>query len=125
MSLGRQRVCYVCSSKWAGHVVLCLLLNAECCSLCAASSDASQPVQVREEQEALRPDPKALVTAEVLGGMTYTRQVVREILRYRPPAPMVPQARCLVPPLCRGRAIALVRAASWTVLRSRKDGGLS
>ena len=54
----------------------------------------SSPVQVREEQEALRPDPEALVTAEVLGGMIYTRQVVREILRYRPPAPMVPQARC-------------------------------
>ncbi len=92
MSPGRPRVYYVCSCKWAIHVVLCLLLSVKCCILCAASADASHSVQVREEQEALRPDPEALVTAEVLGGMTYTRQVVREILRYRPPAPMVPQA---------------------------------
>ncbi len=49
--------------------------------------------QVREEQTALRPDPEAVVTGEVLGQMTYTRQVVREILRFRPPAPMVPQVR--------------------------------
>ena len=54
---------------------------------------------MREEQAALRPDPGALVTGEVLGEMTYTRQVVREILRYRPPAPMVPQARRLPLPL--------------------------
>lgn len=47
--------------------------------------------KVREEQQRLRPDPKAKITGEVLGEMAYTRQVVKEILRYRAPAPMVPQ----------------------------------
>lgn len=49
--------------------------------------------QVREEQARLRPDPSATVTGEVLNQMTYSRQVVKEVLRYRPPAPMVPQVR--------------------------------
>lgn len=49
--------------------------------------------QVREEQAALRPDPSACITGEVLQQMVYTRQVVRETLRFRPPAPMVPQVR--------------------------------
>ena len=31
--------------------------------------------------------------------MQYTRQVVKEVLRYRPPAPMVPQVS--VAPICR------------------------
>lgn len=39
----------------------------------------------------MRPDKNAVVTGEVLYRMTYTRTVVREILRFRPPAPMVPQ----------------------------------
>lgn len=39
----------------------------------------------------MRPDPAATITGEVLYQMTYTRAVVREILRFRPPAPMVPQ----------------------------------
>ncbi|EFN57366.1 hypothetical protein CHLNCDRAFT_30281 [Chlorella variabilis] len=47
--------------------------------------------RVREEQQRLRPDPSQTITAEVLGEMAYTRQVVKEILRYRAPAPMVPQ----------------------------------
>lgn len=47
--------------------------------------------RVREEQERLRPDLSAPVTGEVLNEMHYTRQVVKEILRYRPAAPMVPQ----------------------------------
>ena len=59
----------------------------------SSTLDTSSCLQVREEQAALRPDPEAVVTGEVLGQMTYTRQVVREILRYRPPAPMVPQVR--------------------------------
>ena len=51
--------------------------------------------QVREEQARLRPDPAATITGEVLNEMAYARQVVKEVLRYRPPAPMVPQVRCL------------------------------
>ena len=46
---------------------------------------------VREEQERVRPDGAATIDGGVLGQMTYTRQVVKEILRYRAPAPMVPQ----------------------------------
>ena len=48
-------------------------------------------LQVREEQERLRPDPSKQIDGEVLGEMQYTRQVVKELLRYRAPAPMVPQ----------------------------------
>lgn len=48
--------------------------------------------QVREEQERLRgKDFSAHITGEVLSEMKYTRQVVKEILRFRPAAPMVPQ----------------------------------
>jgi len=39
----------------------------------------------------LRPDLNAPITGEVLNEMVYTRQVVKEVLRFRPPAPMVPQ----------------------------------
>lgn len=46
---------------------------------------------MREEQSRVRFDPAATITGEVLYQMTYTRAVVREVLRYRPPAPMVPQ----------------------------------
>ncbi|KAG2482695.1 hypothetical protein HYH03_018401 [Edaphochlamys debaryana] len=52
--------------------------------------------RVREEQARLRPDPSAPLTGEVLNEMVYTRQVVKEVLRYRPPAPMVPQ-RAMAP----------------------------
>ena len=52
--------------------------------------------QVREEQRRLRPDIHAPITGEVLNEMVYTRQVVKEVLRFRPPAPMVPQ----VAPTC-------------------------
>lgn len=41
----------------------------------------------------LRPDLEATITGDVLNEMTYSRQVVKEVLRYRPPAPMVPQVR--------------------------------
>eukprot|EP01025_Chloroclados_australasicus_P004916 TRINITY_DN11346_c0_g1_i2.p1 TRINITY_DN11346_c0_g1~~TRINITY_DN11346_c0_g1_i2.p1 ORF type:complete len:538 (-),score=42.28 TRINITY_DN11346_c0_g1_i2:444-2057(-) len=48
--------------------------------------------KVREEQTRLRGDDlSAPVNGEVLSQMTYTRQVVRELLRFRPPAPMIPQ----------------------------------
>ncbi len=53
--------------------------------------NSSTLAQVREEQERVRPDASAPINAEVLNQLTYTRQVVKEILRYRPPAPMVPQ----------------------------------
>lgn len=46
---------------------------------------------MREEQGRLRPDITAPITGEVLNDMVYTRQVVKEVLRFRPPAPMVPQ----------------------------------
>ena len=46
---------------------------------------------MREEQHRLRPDLEATITGELLAEMQYTRQVVKEVLRYRPPAPMVPQ----------------------------------
>ncbi|KAG1671059.1 hypothetical protein FOA52_000730 [Chlamydomonas sp. UWO 241] len=49
--------------------------------------------RVREEQERFRgADLGAPITGEQLNEMKYTRQCVREILRYRPPAPMVPMA---------------------------------
>ena len=48
-------------------------------------------MQVRDEQTRLRPDLNATITGGVLNEMTYSRQVVQEMLRYRPPAPMVPQ----------------------------------
>ena len=47
--------------------------------------------QVREEQLRIRGATDAAVTGENVVHMTYTRQVVKEVLRYRPPAPMVPQ----------------------------------
>ena len=47
--------------------------------------------KVRAEQGRIRPDISGPVDGEVLGQMVYTRQVVKEILRYRAPAPMVPQ----------------------------------
>ena len=53
--------------------------------------EAEIGLQVRQEQARVRPDPKAKITGEVLYRMTYARQVVKEVLRYRPPAPMVPQ----------------------------------
>ena len=51
----------------------------------------TQFAQVRDEQLRLRPDLNATITGDVLNEMTYSRQVVQEMLRYRPPAPMVPQ----------------------------------
>lgn len=47
----------------------------------------------------MRSDISAPITGELLNQMDYTRQVVREILRFRPAAPMVPQVR---KPLARG-----------------------
>lgn len=48
--------------------------------------------RVRAEQEAIRgANLDAPITGETLAEMKYTRQVVKEILRIRPPAPMVPQ----------------------------------
>jgi Cytochrome P450 len=50
-------------------------------------------LQVREEQAAVRGDKNAVISGDVLYRMTYTRTVVKEILRFRPPAPMVPQVQ--------------------------------
>lgn len=47
--------------------------------------------KVREEQQSMRDDMDGSITGDLLSRMTYTRQVVKEILRYRPPAAMVPQ----------------------------------
>uniref|UniRef100_A0A383WDD1 sterol 22-desaturase n=1 Tax=Tetradesmus obliquus TaxID=3088 RepID=A0A383WDD1_TETOB len=47
--------------------------------------------RVRDEQQAARPDLDATITGDTLAAMPYTRQVVKEVLRFRPPAPMVPQ----------------------------------
>ena len=41
----------------------------------------------------MRGDKIAVISGEVLYRMTYTRTVVKEILRFRPPAPMVPQVQ--------------------------------
>lgn len=67
--------------------------------------------RVRDEQARLRPDPSAPITGERLNEMSFTRQVVKEILRYRPPAPMVPQV---------GRACSCMghgpgRQAGWAI----------
>ncbi|GAX72950.1 hypothetical protein CEUSTIGMA_g405.t1 [Chlamydomonas eustigma] len=48
--------------------------------------------KVREEQMQFRGhDLDAPITGEMINEMKYTRQCVKEILRYRPSAPMVPQ----------------------------------
>jgi sterol 22-desaturase len=48
--------------------------------------------KVREEQMRLRgADLAKTLDGETLGEMAYTRQVVKELLRWRAPAPMVPQ----------------------------------
>ena len=47
--------------------------------------------RVREENLSIRNgDPNAPVTLDQLDAMTYTRAVVRELLRYRPPVLMTP-----------------------------------
>ena len=56
--------------------------------------------QVREEQRKLRSELSAPITGEVLNEMVYTRQVVKEVLRFRPPAPMVPQVTKQHPCCC-------------------------
>jgi cytochrome P450 family 710 subfamily A protein len=42
--------------------------------------------KVRDEQKTLRPDPLAPITTDTLAQMKYTWQVMKEILRLRPPA---------------------------------------
>ncbi|XP_062522743.1 uncharacterized protein LOC134197433 isoform X2 [Corticium candelabrum] len=46
--------------------------------------------KVRKEQEKVRPNDETL-TSELLEKMPYAYQVVKEILRFRPPATMIPQ----------------------------------
>jgi hypothetical protein len=48
--------------------------------------------RVRAEQYALRGDKlETTLDGELIGQMVFTRQVIKELLRYRAPAPMVPQ----------------------------------
>lgn len=56
--------------------------------LCADRPDILE--KVREEGDRLMPDHNQEVTLDVLDQMEYTRAVVKETLRYRPPVIMVP-----------------------------------
>lgn len=47
--------------------------------------------KVKAEQLRIRGSAEGLVTGQNIAEMTYTRQVVKEVLRFKPPAPMVPQ----------------------------------
>ncbi|EME86833.1 uncharacterized protein MYCFIDRAFT_49450 [Pseudocercospora fijiensis CIRAD86] len=46
--------------------------------------------KVREEGDRLHPNPNEPISLEILESMQYTRAVVKETLRYRPPVLMVP-----------------------------------
>ncbi|KAJ7538502.1 hypothetical protein O6H91_11G051300 [Diphasiastrum complanatum] len=46
--------------------------------------------KIREEQRQIRCDPNSPITPEQLREMKYTEMVVKEVLRFRPPATMVP-----------------------------------
>jgi cytochrome P450 family 710 subfamily A protein len=50
--------------------------------------------KVREEQKRIRPDLLEPITPEQVREMTYTTMVVKEVLRYRPPATLVPHLAC-------------------------------
>jgi len=56
--------------------------------ICADRPDVLE--KVREEGQRLRPDNNQPVSLETLEKMEYTRAVVKETLRYRPPVLMVP-----------------------------------
>jgi cytochrome P450 family 710 subfamily A protein len=58
--------------------------------------------RVRAEQAAVRPDLSKPLDGDTLYQMSYTRQVVKETLRYRPVAPMVPQLAAVNFPLADG-----------------------
>jgi cytochrome P450 family 710 subfamily A protein len=58
------------------------------CALCLTDHPEIL-TRVRAEQHKLRPNGEA-ITPELLAQMTYTNQVMLEILRYRPPATLVP-----------------------------------
>ncbi|CAN6453058.1 unnamed protein product [Victoria cruziana] len=54
--------------------------------------------RVRAEQERVRPDPDAPISADQIAGMAYTRMVAKEVVRFRPPATLVPHiAACDFP----------------------------
>ena len=72
---------------------------------------------MRAEQTQLRPDTDATITGAVLNEMVYTRQVVKEVLRFRPPAPMVPQVPSL--PLMVDHALLQRSEASFGLSRAR------
>lgn len=53
----------------------------------------AHPFPPPQEQLAVRPDLARTLSGEVLSDLPFTRQVVKEVLRFRPPAPMVPQVQ--------------------------------
>lgn len=58
-------------------------------TLCLMADYPEVLARVREEQDLFRPNHEP-VSYEILEKMTYTKAVVSEILRFRPPAPMMP-----------------------------------
>lgn len=88
---------YCSDAKMADSVMDFLFASqdASTASLCwIVTNMAEHPdvlAKVREEQERVRPDLSVPITGKLLDEMHYTRQVVKETLRFRPPAPMVPQ----------------------------------
>jgi cytochrome P450 family 710 subfamily A protein len=72
--------------------------------------------RVREEQERLRPHGEA-ITHELLEQMVYTRAVILEVLRFRPPPVMVPQIASRQVSLPGGHVVpkgALVVPSLWS-----------
>ncbi len=94
---GGGRVLGSCGGTHVVFIVVRMLFSLwyACCFHCGTlyvfTVISPHLTQVREEQHRLRPDLNKTIDGALLAEMTYTRQVVREILRYRPPAPMVPQ----------------------------------
>lgn len=88
---------YASDAKMADSVMDFLFASqdASTASLCwIVTNMADYPdvlAKVREEQERVRPNLNEPITGKSLDEMPYTRQVVKETLRFRPPAPMVPQ----------------------------------
>lgn len=81
---------------------------------------------VRDEQKSLRPNNEP-ITECILRQATYTRNVVRETLRYRPPATMVPHVTVTPFPIGKDPSIlipegTLVIPNIWGVHKSWDDG---
>jgi len=83
------------------HEVACIVLDFLFASQDASTSSLTFTLhlllehptvlqQVRDEQAAVRRDPAAPIDLDTLARFTYTSQVMKEVLRCRPPAPIVP-----------------------------------